>query len=350
MCAVILANGEEPHAHGEGMRLLESADFVVVCDGALSVYRKLFCRLPDLVVGDCDSLSSEDLAGLQVTDGLLERVEDPDHNDLEKAVFALDRRGVAREEMTIVGAGGGREDHLIGNVYRMLGLGVKMITNTGTFYPVRGSLTIETFVDAGVSVFAANDRVRMTSKGLRWPLDEVRFSNPAVATLNRAASRSVTVTSDGDAYLYLPNDPTVSRLVLSLGSNLGDRERSLAEARERLLALPETRLVAMSSVIETEGVDVPDAYRELKFLNQVLLLETRLSAIDFSRRMHAIELEMGRVRTVRNGPRVIDIDLIDFARQTIDTPELQLPHPRARERSFVMEPMRAIGLCERFWK
>ena len=71
---------------------------------------------------------------------------------------------------------------------------------------------------------------------------------------------------------------------------------------------------------------------------------TSLSAEEFSRRMHAIEDDMGRVRTVRNGPRTIDIDLIDFGGIVMDTPELTLPHPRAAERDFVCRPLAELGI------
>ena len=89
---------------------------------------------------------------------------------------------------------------------------------------------------------------------------------------------------------------------------------------------------------------MPDAYADLTFLNQVVVCETDLGAQDFARRMHAIEDALGRVRTVRNGPRTIDVDLIDFGGQIINTPELTLPHPRAHRRSFVQEPLRELGI------
>ena len=118
----------------------------------------------------------------------------------------------------------------------------------------------------------------------------------------------------------------------------------LKRAIAALSSLPETRFVKASSVIETEPVAVPDEFAALKFLNQVAVFETTLDPFDFSRRMHAIEDDLGRVRTVRNGPRTIDIDLIDFGGQVIDTPELTLPHPRAHLRSFVQEPLKELGI------
>ena len=136
----------------------------------------------------------------------------------------------------------------------------------------------------------------------------------------------------------------VSRAVVSLGSNVEPRADYLRRALEALAAFPSTRLVKASSVIETEPVDVPAEFAELKFLNQVAVFESALDPFDFSRRMHAVEEALGRVRTVRNGPRTIDIDLIDFGGLEIDTPELVLPHPRAKAREFVLTPLRELGL------
>ena len=135
-----------------------------------------------------------------------------------------------------------------------------------------------------------------------------------------------------------------SRAIVSLGSNLEPRADYLKRAIAALSALSETRFVTASSVIETEPVDVPPEFAALKFLNQVAVFETALDPFDFSRRMHAIEDDLGRVRTVRNGPRTIDIDLIDFGVQVISTPELTLPHPRAHLRSFVQKPLEELGI------
>ena len=136
----------------------------------------------------------------------------------------------------------------------------------------------------------------------------------------------------------------VSTAILSLGTNLPPREAHLAAARAALDALPGTRLVRASRILETAPVDVPDEFAHLKFLNQAVLVETTLEVHDFSRRMHAIEDDLGRVRTVRNGPRTIDLDLIAFDDLTLNEPDLVLPHPRARQRAFVMEPLAELGV------
>ncbi len=136
----------------------------------------------------------------------------------------------------------------------------------------------------------------------------------------------------------------MTRAIVSLGSNIEPRDTFLARARTALAALPGTRVTAVSSILETDPVDVPDAYASQKFLNQIVVCETEFAATEFARRLQAIEADLGRVRTVRNGPRTIDLDLIDFGGQVLESPELTLPHPRAHLRDFVLRPMAELGL------
>lgn len=130
--------------------------------------------------------------------------------------------------------------------------------------------------------------------------------------------------------------------VVSLGSNIEPRADYLARALAALAALPGTRLERASEPEETEPVGVPPEYAHLRFLNQLAVFETELEVHEFSRRMHAIEDALGRTRAVRNGPRTIDLDLVDFGGMVLDEPDLVLPHPRARERAFVMDPWRRL--------
>ena len=130
--------------------------------------------------------------------------------------------------------------------------------------------------------------------------------------------------------------------VVSLGSNIEPRADYLSRALAALAALPGTRLERASEPEETEPVGVPPEYAHLRFLNQLAIFETELEVHEFSRRMHAIEDALGRTRTVRNGPRTIDLDLVDFGGMVLDEPDLVLPHPRARERAFVMDPWRRL--------
>ena len=128
--------------------------------------------------------------------------------------------------------------------------------------------------------------------------------------------------------------------VLSLGSNQGDRPAWLARARDALDATPGIRVTACSPVYETEPVGVPEAFAQQHYLNQSVIIETALDAHSFSDTVHAIETRLGRTRgPLPNQPRTIDIDIITFGDQRSDAPGLTLPHPRARARRFVLQPL-----------
>lgn len=135
----------------------------------------------------------------------------------------------------------------------------------------------------------------------------------------------------------------MARAVLALGSNLGDREGFLSFAVSSLSALPGTQLLAVSQQRETAPVDVPEAFVDLAFLNMAVLVETTLSAEALLTAALAIEAEAGRVRTVRNGPRPLDVDIILYEGVRSTTERLTLPHPRAHERDFVLDPLRDLG-------
>jgi len=120
---------------------------------------------------------------------------------------------------------------------------------------------------------------------------------------------------------------------LGLGSNLGRRDRNLSAARRRLRQKG-ARIVRQSRVIETEPWGVLD---QPLFLNQVVEVDWAGSARQLLRAAKAVEREGGRTATRRWGPRVIDVDILLFDAEDIDEPGLQVPHPRIRERDFVMK-------------
>jgi len=127
---------------------------------------------------------------------------------------------------------------------------------------------------------------------------------------------------------------------LSLGSNLGDRLRNLRAARDRVCALPGAALLAQSRVYETEPVDVSAAYRDLAFLNAVLVVESGMPPRVLHARLHAIEAELGRERSGdRNAPRAIDIDLLYAGDLRVRDAVLTVPHARWAERRFVVQPL-----------
>jgi 2-amino-4-hydroxy-6-hydroxymethyldihydropteridine diphosphokinase len=135
-----------------------------------------------------------------------------------------------------------------------------------------------------------------------------------------------------------------ARAIVSLGSNIEPRAAYLERALAEIAAYPGAGRMRISPVIETRGVDVPADAADRLFLNQIALCETTLTAEAFARHLHETEARLGRVREVFHGPRTIDLDLVDFDGMVLDTPELTLPHPRARERDFVLDPLAAVGI------
>ena len=132
------------------------------------------------------------------------------------------------------------------------------------------------------------------------------------------------------------------RVFVSLGSNLGDRTLTLAEAREALKALPGTAVIAASGVYSTAPQDLEG---QPEFLNQVLCLETALEPRDLLAECQRIEREHGRTRELRFGPRTLDIDILLFQGVESQDPELTLPHPRMALRAFVLVPLAEIWDC-----
>ncbi|WP_017569333.1 2-amino-4-hydroxy-6-hydroxymethyldihydropteridine diphosphokinase [Nocardiopsis halotolerans] len=128
----------------------------------------------------------------------------------------------------------------------------------------------------------------------------------------------------------------MTRAVLALGSNLGDRMATLQGAVDTLLGGADAPVpVAVSPVYETEPVGGPE---QGAFLNAVLVVDSGDTPRGLLERAHAAERAFDRVREVRWGPRTLDVDLIVFGDVRDDDPELTLPHPRAHLRAFVLQP------------
>jgi 2-amino-4-hydroxy-6-hydroxymethyldihydropteridine diphosphokinase len=126
---------------------------------------------------------------------------------------------------------------------------------------------------------------------------------------------------------------------LSLGSNLGDREKNL---RDAIAALPTSgvQVIKLSSVYETAPVDFLD---QPWFLNCALEAQTDLSSSALLTALRAIETQMGSHKPVPKGPRLIDLDILLYGNEIIDTPHLQIPHPRLHLRRFVLQPLSEIA-------
>lgn len=126
---------------------------------------------------------------------------------------------------------------------------------------------------------------------------------------------------------------------VALGSNLGDRVQHLNFAHHRLAAL--LAGLRLSPVIETDPVDVPDA--QGRFLNQAATGWTRLAARDLLHALQAIERDAGRERPHWHAARTLDLDLVIYDAAVQQEGGLMLPHPRFRERAFVLGPLAAIA-------
>ena len=200
---VILAAGDCPRRGGRAWNLLANSKRIVACDSAAVTYHRRFHKWPDLIVGDLDSLpvrvrNSSEVRFRVVCDA------DQDTNDLTKAIHLCRTRGWM--DLVVVGATGRREDHTLGNVFRALEAQVPVVTDHGVFHPVCGKASFEVEKGTAVSVFATDPATRMTSRGLQWPLDAVRFTNLYCATLNRATATRVSLTATHPAFVFIASD------------------------------------------------------------------------------------------------------------------------------------------------
>jgi 2-amino-4-hydroxy-6-hydroxymethyldihydropteridine diphosphokinase len=131
----------------------------------------------------------------------------------------------------------------------------------------------------------------------------------------------------------------MTTVYIGLGTNIGEREENL---RAALQHLPDVgvHIRRVSSVYETEPLDYLD---QDWFLNAALEGATELDALDLLRALRVIESQMGSRKTIPKGPRLIDLDVLLYGNETLDTPELQVPHPRMLERRFVLVPLAEIA-------
>jgi 2-amino-4-hydroxy-6-hydroxymethyldihydropteridine diphosphokinase len=131
----------------------------------------------------------------------------------------------------------------------------------------------------------------------------------------------------------------VHTIFLSLGSNVGDREENLRTAIATLADV-KVRVTHISSFYETEPVDLRE---QPWFLNCAVQAETLVEPLDLLRTLRDIELQMGSKKQVPKGPRLIDVDILLYGNETIETQELQVPHPRMLQRKFVLVPLAEIA-------
>ena len=196
--AVIVAGGEFPTAP-QPMEVLQSAQFVVCCDGAADSYIATG-RVPDSIVGDGDSISA---VNREKYAHLLHIVTEQESNDQTKAVRHLMERGMRR--IAIVGATGRREDHTIGNIsllieYARTRCDVRSFTDHGVFIPCNGTTTHKCRKGQQVSIFSITAR-DLSAEGLLYPIYD--FNNWWQGTLNECTSEEFTINANGEYLLFM---------------------------------------------------------------------------------------------------------------------------------------------------
>ena len=205
--AVIVGNGQFPKKE-HPLYLLESADYVVCCDGALDTYLRHFrnrtLRRPDVVIGDMDSLSKK--AAAKFSD-IAVRIEEQETNDQSKAFHYILEHFPDVDTIHILGATGKREDHTIGNLSLLMeyarelgGQGgaaggrevfVDIVSDWSSAFAITDTCDLNIGEGRSISIISPDNSLKIKSKGLVWPTDNVIFDNLWKATLNRAATDCV---------------------------------------------------------------------------------------------------------------------------------------------------------------
>ena len=127
---------------------------------------------------------------------------------------------------------------------------------------------------------------------------------------------------------------------VALGANLADPVTQIRAALDALAQLPDSQLAHASSLYRTKPVGLRD---QPDFINAVVALETSLTPHELLAALFAVEAQFGRRRDYHHAPRTLDLDLLLYADKVIDTPQLQLPHPRMHLRAFVLAPLLEIA-------
>ena len=194
----ILANGNFP-SNPLALSILNNCKYLVCCDGATNNLTNT-SRLPDAIVGDCDSLSEENQ--IRFAD-IIHRIPEQETNDLTKAVRFCLKQG--RKELTILGATGKREDHTIANISLlceyMNDADVEMITSYGVFNGIGSTSLFESYKGQQVSLFCIDQSI-VTSHNLLYAIEKRIFTNWWQATLNESTSDEFTIETNGRMIVY----------------------------------------------------------------------------------------------------------------------------------------------------
>ena len=205
--AVIVGNGQFPKKEYP-LYLLESADYVVCCDGAIDTYLRHFrgrnLRRPDVVVGDMDSLSKKTAERFR---DIAVKIDEQETNDQSKAFHYILEHFPDVDTIHILGATGKREDHTIGNLSLLMEYAremrrqdcgrtvfVDIVSDWSTAFAITDSCTLDVGEGRSVSIICPDNSLNIKSEGLIWPTDNVVFDNLWQATLNRASADRISLT------------------------------------------------------------------------------------------------------------------------------------------------------------
>ena len=205
--AVIVGNGQFPKKEYP-LYLLESADYVVCCDGALDTYLRHFrgrnLRRPDAVVGDMDSLSEKTAERFR---DIAVKIDEQETNDQSKAFHYILEHFPDVDTIHILGATGKREDHTIGNLSLLMEyaremrrqdcgrtVSVDIVSDWSTAFAITDSCTLDVGEGRSVSIICPDNSLNIKSEGLVWPTDNVVFDNLWQTTLNRASADRISLT------------------------------------------------------------------------------------------------------------------------------------------------------------
>ena len=201
---VIICDGKFPRTEYPRY-LIRTADFIICCDGALKKFirnsKGIFGeeRLPDMVIGDMDSLPAPMKEKYR---DIIVKIDEQEHNDQTKAFRWVMENLSGVSSIRILGATGEREDHTIGNIsllmeyarmydLQSMEISVEMISDHGTMFAVTDTFEMDCGEGRKVSIFSPDNSLRIRSEGLEWPTDDVVFDNWWKATLNRALQDNV---------------------------------------------------------------------------------------------------------------------------------------------------------------
>jgi len=196
--AVVLADGSFP-SHPVPLECLRKSEHIICCDGSAESLVDAGME-PEAIVGDLDSLNPK--VAERFADRLFRDAEQ-ETNDLTKAVrWCINKR---YKEIVILGATGKREDHTIGNISLLTEyareINVSMITDTGTFTPLLKSGVVRCFPGQQVSIFSINPETRISSKGLKYKLENLKLQNWWRATLNEATGDTFELNFTGEGLI-----------------------------------------------------------------------------------------------------------------------------------------------------